>query len=265
MQTKLEKYEARQFAANPMPFSVGYFHERERQIEVAIRERERERERETIGVGIDERIIELPWIFHSLSRLASGGKIRLLDAGSALNHHFFLEHLAPMVEMDIITLAPESVCENQRGISYHYGDLRDLPYKEALFDAVACISTLEHVGMDNTRFKPDTTAQHATKDAFKALRELHRVLKPGGTLFLTVPFGRYEDHGWFQQFDASLLNECRTIFAPTRSEETFWRYTADGWRLSDASGCADARYATTPGGEDNAAAARAVACCAWWK
>ena len=49
MQTKLEKYEARQFAANPMPFSVGYFHERERQIEVAIRERERERERERLS------------------------------------------------------------------------------------------------------------------------------------------------------------------------------------------------------------------------
>lgn len=41
MQVRLEKYEARQFAANPIPFSTGYFHERERQIEAAIAERER--------------------------------------------------------------------------------------------------------------------------------------------------------------------------------------------------------------------------------
>jgi len=32
------------------------------------------------------------------------------------------------------------------------------------------------------------------------------VLKPGGSLFLTVPFGIYRHFGTFQQFDRKLLS-----------------------------------------------------------
>jgi ubiquinone/menaquinone biosynthesis C-methylase UbiE len=41
-----------------------------------------------------------------------------------------------------------------------------------VFDAIICISVLEHV------FEYD-----------KAINEIERVLKPGGKLLLTVPFG----------------------------------------------------------------------------
>jgi SAM-dependent methyltransferase len=51
-------------------------------------------------------------------------------------------------------------------------DVRDLPFPEAMFDVVVSISTLDHF------------ATHAEID--RALAELHRTLKPGGVLLLTL-------------------------------------------------------------------------------
>jgi SAM-dependent methyltransferase len=42
-------------------------------------------------------------------------------------------------------------------------DVTDIPYEECLFDVILCSHVLEHV-----------------KDDGKAIREFHRVLKPGG-------------------------------------------------------------------------------------
>lgn len=64
--------------------------------------------------------------------MSAGGKMRLLDAGSALNQYFFLSIWHLMDEMDMIdSLAPESVGESQRGISHHYCDLRGLRHKNS--------------------------------------------------------------------------------------------------------------------------------------
>ena len=49
-------------------------------------------------------------------------------------------------------------------------DICDLPFKEAEFDFILCNHVLEHI--------PDDT---------KALQELYRILKPGGTAILQIP------------------------------------------------------------------------------
>jgi SAM-dependent methyltransferase len=68
-------------------------------------------------------------------------------------------------------------------------DVHRLPFREETFDIVLCTEVLEHLDA------PDS-----------ALRELHRVLKPGGKLLLTTPFA-YAIH-----------------YAPT----DYWRYTRFG-------------------------------------
>jgi hypothetical protein len=73
-------------------------------------------------------------------------------------------------------------------------------------------------------------------------KELKRVLKPGGTLYVTLPFGRYEDHGWLQQFDAGLMDELIKAFGPTHLAETIFRYEPDGWKLSDRTACAQCQF-----------------------
>ena len=58
------------------------------------------------------------------------------------------------------------------GVSCLYEDLRALPYRASYFDAVACISTLEHVGMDNRLYGSDLPpAAEPQREAARALDE----------------------------------------------------------------------------------------------
>lgn len=219
------------------------------------------------GFGLDERCIEWPWAMANLQPMDK----TVLDAGSALNHEHILDLPAWQDKgLSIITLAPERICQWWRGISYTFADLRHLPYRDDWFDVAVSISTLEHVGMDNKSFSnKECHNEHATQDVFSALSELRRVIRPGGRLLFTVPFGKYEDHGIFQQFDASLLEQAASHFKPSCREDTFFRYSAQGWQTARMEECASEAFAINAfkgvAEPDLAAAARAVACCIWWK
>jgi len=223
------------------------------------------------GVGIDERCVELPW---ALSHLRPGPE-RLLDAGSSLNHAYVLDFPAFQGKsLHIVTLAPERNCFYDRGVSYLYCDLRDLPVRDGYYDLIMCISTLEHVGCDNSMYTRDAVHREKRLDDFRsAMAELRRVLKPGGALLLTVPFGVYRFFGWLQQFDDRLLQAAIEAFGPcTMVHTTFYRYSVAGWQLGTAQSCADVEYVEwlgqaygrlptpVPVEPDLAAGARAVAC-----
>ena len=201
------------------------------------------------AVGANERAVEVPWLF---AQRPAG---RMLDAGSALNHAAYLDRLQPLVsELHIVTLTYEGVAYPERGISYAFADLRALPYLDGYFDTVASISTLEHVGMDNTDYGASTPrASDPALEADHAVRELMRTLKPGGQLLLTVPYGRREDHGRFRQLDREDLERMIESGSAAESEISVYRYTESGWGLSDLERAADARYRTD-------FAAEAVAC-----
>ena len=214
------------------------------------------------GVGLDERVVEFPWL---LARAPTG---RVLDAGSALNHPHVLDRLLPAIgELTICTLAPEERSYPDRGVSYVYADLRELPFRSGWFDAVASLSTLEHVGMEVERWGADApVAQDPDSELDRAVAELRRATREGGRLFLTVPYGRREDHGWLRQFDRDDVERLLAGLAPAAFELTVFAYDRGGWRLSSLEDAADARYqagnrpAADPRTADLAPAARAVAC-----
>lgn len=224
------------------------------------------------GIGIDERCIEYPWV---LSRIPLG-PARLLDAGSALNHEFLLN--IPQLQdkkKHILTLFPEKFCYWQTGTSYLYEDIRKMPLETHTYDYVICISTLEHIGCDNSIYTGDKNYQENKPESqLAAIRELWRVLKPGGALYLTVPYGKFEDLGFSVQFDE---NSLRSIIKKTDFQVEvldYFRYTLNGWERSTADECADCNYVEwiakawregkwpdkIPLESDGAAAARAVAC-----
>lgn len=225
---------------------------------------------EQFGVGFDERCVEYPWLLSRLQPIPE----RLLDAGSALNHAFILSlSLFSDKKLYILTLAPEKNCFWRKGISYIYDDLRDIPIRNDYFDTITCLSTLEHVGLNNALFiHSELHTEYRQDDLLLAISEMRRVLKRGGELFITLPYGKYCNFGTFQQFDAGLVQQTIDVFEPGRVEQTYFRYTADGWNLSNAQICADAEYvnwvmlppekrpASFPDHPDRAAAARAVAC-----
>ncbi|HEY5943479.1 MAG TPA: methyltransferase domain-containing protein [Solirubrobacterales bacterium] len=210
-----------------------------------------------LGAGFDERCVEYPWLF---SRRLGG---RVLDAGSVLNHRHVLERLLPEVDdLTIATLAPEAAAFTELGVSYVYGDMRRLPFRDAWFDEVVCLSTLEHVGMDNSIYGATSgPAEDPAAAASEALRELLRVVRPGGRVHLSVPYGRREEHGWVRQLDRAGVDALLAAAGATARDEAVFRYTASGWRSGGDRRVAGVAYnpATTPG-DDGAVAARAVYC-----
>jgi SAM-dependent methyltransferase len=231
------------------PFGKGYRHYKDRYLRRILENDEllhifntSQQLPPNFGLRLDERIVEYPWLVSRLSCFAK--QSRFLDAGSTLNFEFILQHPAVRPHTwSILTLSPESNCFWNLGISYLYEDLRALPFKDGWFDGVTCISVIEHVGMDNGDYTgQEDYRQKRPRDFLLAVSEMRRMLRPGGSLLLSVPFGRYEDHGWLQQFDSAMLAELITEFRPQRIEKTFFRYTEQGWQLTREEECTDLPY-----------------------
>jgi len=233
--------------SNRRPWREGYYEYREKCLSEAVNNDsllETLRDGQSLppgyGFRLDARLIEIPWV---LSRVRNTDG-RFLDAGSAFNYDFVLT--APALKekhVSIVTLAPEGDAFWKLGVSYVFGDLRDLDFRDDRFDSVACISTIEHIGMDNTMYAEGQVAQRSDPSEFlQAVKELKRVLKPGGVLYISFPFGRYENHGWFQQFDSELVDTLIDAFGPSRNEESIFQYHPDGWQRSTREACRDCEF-----------------------
>ncbi|NDJ34849.1 MAG: class I SAM-dependent methyltransferase [Chloroflexi bacterium] len=210
------------------------------------------------GTRLDERVVEYPWV---LARLGPDAH-DLLDAGSTLNWPYLLDHpLLREKRIALLTLAPELWYLPDHRLSYLFGDLRETRLRSGAFDAVTCISTLEHIGMDNSRY---TGMADRAGGLHAALDELRRVIRPGGTLLLTVPYGQPADLGWQQVFGPSALADILDRLGGMVRDQAIYCYSADGWQIADEDGCAGAVYhdflAERRPPPDGAAAARAVAC-----
>jgi SAM-dependent methyltransferase len=125
-------------------------------------------------VGLSNESTREAWLEKVLSELPPGAS--LLDAGAGeCAHKKYCGHLR-YVSQDLakydgtgeVGLQMGSWDTSQVDI---VSDITDIPVQDALFDAVLCSEVLEHVS-----------------DPVPVLKELNRVLKPGGTLIITAPF-----------------------------------------------------------------------------
>jgi ubiquinone/menaquinone biosynthesis C-methylase UbiE len=101
---------------------------------------------------------------------------KILDAGCGTGA--ILQSLGNPARNVGIDLAPEAIefCR-QRGLkNVRQGDICHLPFADASFDAVICSSVIYHQWVS---------------DVDAALREMHRVLRPGGLLIINVPAFRF--------------------------------------------------------------------------
>lgn len=253
-------------ARNRRPWAPGYYTAKRRQIENAIDAgllRPGTVLPSGYGFRIDERIIEFPWVY---SRLPStSGK--MLDAGSALNYKFLIDRLPVSgANLCICTLAPEKRCYWRRGISYVFDDLRSSMFGAETFDTIVSISTIEHIGLDNTLlYTADRTKKEDDETGFRAaVREFRRMIRPGGVCFITVPFGKACKRGWFQVFDSQMVQMVLDDFQPTDHEMEYFGYFPDGWRRAEPAELANAtcfdRFQDKKLDADFAAAARGLVC-----
>jgi SAM-dependent methyltransferase len=253
------------FKMRPRPFSPGYQTVKRGIIMSAIDGgllRDGKELPRSYGVAMDERVVEYPWLF---SRLTHVGK--MLDAGSTFNHDFLLQR-PPLrgADLTIMTLAPEKRCYWHDGYSYVFGDLRNTMFADDVFDTIASISTIEHIGLDNTMlYTGNPEDAESDENGFvPAVKEFKRILRPGGNCFISVPFGKRDNLGWYQVFDFAMVEKIVETFRPTSHRIDYFGYSRDGWSRQPADALANATVYDVHTGkgwsDDLAASSRAVAC-----
>jgi SAM-dependent methyltransferase len=180
----------------------------------------------------DERAIEIPW---TLARYS--GERDVLDIGSANAEAAYLEGLRELGAPGLVTVdlaQPADVV----------ADVRALPFEDGAFDLAFCISTLEHIGHDNSVY--GVGDERDENGASSALGELRRVLARDGRLLLTVPTGVREDFGWWAQrppleWIALFEGSGFVVF-----EDELYLHDDAGWRTGTLEEAEGARY-ETPG------------------
>lgn len=181
------------------------------------------------NIFIDERIVEIPWVMQELKN----SRGNLLDAGSTLNYEYLIKKINKKMNIYISTLYPEKNYYNNLGVNYIYEDLVDLSFKKNYFDVITCISTLEHVGFDNSIYKNNKKTQK--RDKYKknkhilVLKKLFEVLKPKGKLLLTIPYGKRGKYNNMQQFDKSSLKKLLNNLKTKKIFKKFYIFSDDGW------------------------------------
>lgn len=121
-----------------------------------------------------ERVVEYPFVYRHLSKeppsnilVAGGSKSAVAYTLASLGYQ------TKIVDLDGYSL-------KHRNLEAVTGDLTNLRFSDASFDAVVMVSVIEHVGMSKSK-------EQADKNVFF---ELDRVLAPQGELIFTTPFAK---------------------------------------------------------------------------
>jgi SAM-dependent methyltransferase len=135
---------------------------------------------------VSSRIVEYPL---ALTKLNFPVPSKILDVGCSLSS-LSLQMASIGHKVYGIDIVPYNYTHSN--FSFFQHDARDLPFEDDFFDVVTAISTVEHIGLDFSFATLSGTGKVLDNDGDKkALKEIYRVLRKGGTLLISVPIGRW--------------------------------------------------------------------------
>lgn len=176
-----------------------------------------------------ERLAEYDFVARNL--VSPGRKAAILDIGSAGSG------LARAIErfggskwqvlgIDLAEREGEEEEGGERGCDARM-DARSTGLRSGSFDQVVCISTVEHIGLSCGISDGDGDA--------KAMKEMYRVLKKGGSAIISIPYGNRASivRQQHRVYDSRALVRLAARFFVAKKE--FYRYRSGRWlRCSQA-------------------------------
>jgi SAM-dependent methyltransferase len=131
-----------------------------------------------------DREIEWTWTLAHVRREPG----RILDFGSG-NGMMALGAAFAGNDVVAVDLEPEQYAFHPSGIEYVQGDLNELELEPGAFDQILNCSTVEHVGLAGRYGSPDDP-----DGDLRAMENMARLLKPDGSMILTIPVGQDAVH-----------------------------------------------------------------------
>jgi len=147
----------------------------------------------------DSRVIEYGF---TLAKIAEMPKGKSLDVGCIARHNY----LIPMMCFDGWDVFGIDIRDGwgyqHPNFTFVKGDIRENTFKDGEFDMVSCISAIEHMG--TTSYYGETKIEDNAD--YIVMQEIKRILKPGGTLLITVPYRKVgEARPGYKIYDQSFM------------------------------------------------------------
>jgi SAM-dependent methyltransferase len=102
------------------------------------------------------------------------------DIGSRIDG--FITHLLTFRSVNVIDIRP--LQSDIAGLTFYQGDITKIPVADQSLHSLSCLHTMEHIGLGRYGDPIDPNG------CFKGMKELERILAPGGILYFAVPIGR---------------------------------------------------------------------------
>lgn len=212
--------------------------------------------------SFDERVAEYPYLVSWLLDRKRGDA--LLDVGCVLNNKLVTDILHTCVKelwFSNVDLEPLKVSSP---VYYHISSLVEAFPNGQQFSLVTCLSTIEHIGYDNSQYGSSIPGKYTSvneEPLIESLTKITQIMAPGGYMLVSVPFGYREvlihpvtGKIASQGFDASAIQKGIQAMEREGISVDFevFQATAEGWVPVEPAAC-NARYA------DGCPAAAAVA------
>jgi SAM-dependent methyltransferase len=171
------------------------------------------------------RIVEYAFVIQRLAALIPG---RVLDVGCAARNNYLPAALASLGwQVTGIDIRPFEF--EYPNFSFVCGDMRKTDFADGYFDAVYAVSSLEHFGLSG---RYSIREEDPEGDA-RSVKEIWRVLRPGGKFIVTVPYGQGEIV--FPPTRVYDQLSLKTLFSRWKvTHQTYWVKDGDRLHSSDA-------------------------------